>query len=172
MLTATLVAALACGSALAQAHVPRGLPGKRVAKRGKGGARRAKGRMPGKRGARRVRDGASRCARVRKVAFLVGGTFLSGDDTSVTLTVKRANRHARDSGLVTIGEPFTATPTDPARIRYVNRTGPSDAQPTDKVVVIGRVTKLRRGCSAVGFTPTVKIRKVVVIGPETGDSPT
>jgi hypothetical protein len=109
---------------------------------------------------------AKRCAKPRKVGFVVKGTFVSGDAVSVTLKVVKANRHAVKSGLVTVGDDYTATPSKPSRIRYVNRTGPTDAQPTDKVRVAGKVTALKRGCSADGFTPTASVRKVMVIGPE------
>jgi hypothetical protein len=110
---------------------------------------------------------ARKCAKPRKVGFVVAGTFVRGDATSVTLKVLRANRHARRSGLVTIGDEFTATPSDPARITYVNRSGPGDAEPTDKVRVVGKVTKLKHGCSTDGFTPTLSVRRVKVIGPDT-----
>jgi hypothetical protein len=101
---------------------------------------------------------------------VVSGTYVSGDATSVTLLVKKANRHARKSELVTVGEQYTATPTKASRIRYVNRTGPTDAQPTDKVKVVGKVTVQKRKCSTDDFTPEATVRKVTVIGPDTGDS--
>ena len=109
---------------------------------------------------------SGRCARVRRVGFLLKGTFVSGDATSVTLNATRMNPHARRSGLVTAGAPFTAIVSDPARIRYVNRTGPADAQPTDRVKVAGKVTRLRRGCPSDGFVPELTIKRVTVVGPE------
>ena len=105
---------------------------------------------------------AKKCTKPNKVGFVVRGTFVSADATSVTLKVTKANRHARKSGLVTVGESFTATPSDASKIRYVGRTGASDAQPTDKVKVKGKVTRLKKGCSDESFSPTATIRKVVV----------
>jgi len=107
---------------------------------------------------------AKKCAKPKKVGFLVKGTFVSGDATSVTLKVTRANKHALRSGLVTVGSDYTATPKNPAKIRYRNRTGPADAQPTDRVKVKGKVTKLRKGCTDASFSPTAKVRKVIVKG--------
>jgi hypothetical protein len=92
---------------------------------------------------------------------------VSADATSVTLRVTKANRHARKSGLVSVGEEYTATPTNASRIRYVNRTGPADAQPTDRVRVIGKVTVQKRKCATDDFTPAATVRKVTVKGPDT-----
>jgi len=141
LLTTVLGAALAVGGVAAEAKP--GAHAKGPAKAGK-----AKGH-------------AKKCAKPRNVGFVVKGTFVSGDATGVTLKVTKANRHALKSGLVTVGDNYTATA---AKIRYVNRTGPSDAQATDKVRVVGKVTKLKKGCSASGFTPTATVRKVMVIG--------
>ena len=146
LLTTVLGAALAVGGVAAEAKP--GAHAKGLAKAGK-----AKGQ-------------AKKCAKQRKVGFVVKGTFVSGDATSVTLKVTKANRHALKSGLVTVGDEYTATPTDPAKIRYVNRIGAGDAQATDKVRVIGKVTALKKGCPAAGFTPAATVRKVQVIGPE------
>ena len=110
---------------------------------------------------------SKRCAKPRKVGFVVAGTYVSGDATSVTLKVTRANRHARKSELVKVGEEYTATPTKASRIRYVNRTGPGDAQPTDRVRVIGKVTVQKRKCQTDDFTPEATVRKVTVTGPDT-----
>lgn len=149
LLTTVLGAVLAVGGVAAEAK-----PGKRA-----GGAAKA-----GKAG--KAKGQAKKCAKQRKVGFVVKGTFVSGDAVSVTLKVTKANRHALKSGLVTVGDEYTATPADPAKIRYVNRTGPGDAQATDKVRVIGKVTALKKGCPDAGFTPTATVRKVKVIGPE------
>jgi len=146
-LVATLAAALIGGSTAQARH------GEDHA-RGKAGDQARDGKANGH---------AKKCSKLRNVGFVVKGTFVSGDPQSVTLTVTKANRHARLSGLVTLGENFTATPTDPDRIKYVNRTGPGDAQPTDRVRVKGKVTKLKRGCDSEGFTPTATVRRVKVI---------
>jgi hypothetical protein len=157
ILTAGVVAAFAGGSALAEA-----------AGRGKG---RPDGVGPGAVAVPKSEKGKSkRCGKLRRVGLVVKGTFVSGDANGVTFKVTRANRHALKSGVVTAGEEFTATPTRADRIRYVNRTGPADAQPTDKVRVVGKVTKPKRRCSSDSFTPTVTVRKVMVIGPEPDDT--
>ena len=136
-----------------------------------GGTGLAEARGPDKVRPESAGDGSAKgksrkCAKPRRVGFVVKGTFVSGDAVSVTLKVLRANRHAVKSGLVTVGDEFTATPSKASRIRYVNRSGPADAQPTDKVRVVGKVTKLKRGCSSDDFTPTVTVRKVMVIAPD------
>ena len=146
-----LVVALATGSSVAQAGP------------GKGGADGARGKAPQSKSKGKSKGATKRCAKVRKVGFVLSGTFVSGDATSVTLMVTRANRHATRSGLVKVGKEFTATSS---RSRYVNRTGPGDAQATDKVKVVGKVTQLKRKCSTTGFTPVATIRSVKVKGPE------
>jgi hypothetical protein len=159
LLTTTLVAALAGATAPAQGHPgPADQPGP-----GDHPRLRAPGDHP---------SGANshKCSRVRRVGFVVKGTFVSGDATSVALEVTKANKHALKSGLVSVGDNYTATVSDPSRIRYVNRSGPADAQPTDKVRVRGKVTKLKHGCSDEGFTPTVTVRRISVIGPDTQSS--
>jgi len=151
-----LVVALATGSSVAQAGP------------GKGGADGARGKAPQSKSKGKSKGATKRCAKVRKVGFVLSGTFVSGTPTSgtptsVTLLVTRANRHATRSGLVKVGKEFTATSS---RSRYVNRTGPGDAQATDKVKVVGKVTQLKRKCSTTGFTPVATIRSVKVKGPE------
>jgi hypothetical protein len=158
LLTTTLVAALAGATAPAQGHPgPGGPPG--PGDHPRLGAHLRSGDHP-----------SHKCSRVRRVGFVVKGTFVSGDPTSVTLEVTKANKHAVRSGLVSVGDNYTATVLNPSRIRYVNRSGPADAQPTDKVRVRGKVTKLKHGCSDEGFTPTVTVRRISVIGPDTQSS--
>ncbi|MBA3299467.1 MAG: hypothetical protein H0U24_05230 [Thermoleophilaceae bacterium] len=153
-----LVVALATGSSVAQAGPGQG-----------GGEAGAKGKAPQSKSQGKSKGKSKRCAKVRKVGFVVAGTFVrgtaatSGTPATVTLKVTRANRHATKSGLVTVGMNFTATSS---RIRYVNRTGPGDAQDTDKVKVVGKVTQLKRKCSAEGFVPVATIRSVKVKGPD------
>jgi len=108
---------------------------------------------------------AKKCAKHRKVGFVVRGTYVTGDDSSVTLNVTKANRHALKSDLVTVGEDFRAEPANAARIKYVNRTGWADAQAGDRVKVEGKVTKLKHGCDDSGFSPTPTVRRVIVKGP-------
>jgi hypothetical protein len=112
---------------------------------------------------------AKKCAKLLKVGFVVRGTFVSADDTSVTLNVTKANRHALRSELVEVGEEFVASPANADRIKYVNRSGPTDAQVGDRVKVVGKVTKLKHGCDDAGFSPTATVRLVVVTGPGTDE---
>lgn len=140
LLTTVLGAALAVGGVAAEAKP--GAHAKKPAKAGK-----AKGY-------------ARKCAKPRKVGFVVKGAFVSGADKTVTLKVTKANRHARKSGLVTVGENFTAVAR---KVRYVNSGGPADAEAGDKVRVVGKVTKLKKGCTASGFTPAASVRKVTVL---------
>ncbi len=112
---------------------------------------------------------AKKCSKLLKVGFVVRGTLLSADATSVRLTVTKANRHALNSGEVEEGQPFTATPANADRIKYVNRTGPSDAHVGDRVKVVGKVTKPKHGCATANFSATVTVRLVVVTGPGTDE---
>lgn len=157
-----LVVALATGASVAQAG-----PGR------DGDHPRADGdhsAAAGPRAEKKSQRQAKRCAKPRKVGIVVAGTYVSADATSVTLMVTKVNRHARKSGLVTVGEQYTATPTTASRIRYVNRTGPTDAQPSDRVRVIGKVTVQKRKCATEDFTPDATVRKVTVKGPDTEDA--
>jgi hypothetical protein len=162
LLTTTLIAALAGATAPAQGHPGAGdHPGP--------GDHPHLGAHPGS-GDHPSGANGHKCSRVRRVGFVVKGTFVSGDASSVALEVTKANEHAVKSGLVSVGANYTATVSDPSRIRYVNRSGPADAQPSDKVRVRGKVTKLKHGCSDEGFTPTVTVHRISVIGPDTQSS--
>jgi hypothetical protein len=108
---------------------------------------------------------AKKCSKPLKVGFVVRGTLVSADATSVTLEVTKANRHALRSELVEVGEEFVAEPANPDRIKYVNRSGFADAQAGDRVKVVGKVTKLKHGCEDGDFSPTATVRRVVVKGP-------
>lgn len=89
----------------------------------------------------------------------------SGD---VTIDVMRTNRHARpDKGT-------TKTYTlDHARVllALADQNGDGsvdlgDVLPGSRVKVIGKLTKLRGGCDQTGFTPQLKIRKLIVHAPK------
>ena len=157
LIVITSLAATLAGGSLAQAS-------------GQGNGRSDQAGDKGKdRQADRESKRVERCERLRHVGFVAKGTFVSGDDAGVTLKVLRANRHALRSGLVVVGEEYTATPADPGRIRYVNRAGAQDAQPTDRVKVVGKLSLQRRGCSSEAFTPVATVRRVRVIAPGASD---
>jgi hypothetical protein len=93
-----------------------------------------------------------------------GATTYSGD---VTIDVTRTNKHARaDQGT-------TKTYTlDHARVvlglddqNADGRVDLADVAPGSRVKVIGSVTKLSRRCDQTGFTPELKIRKLIVHAP-------
>jgi hypothetical protein len=107
-----------------------------------------------------------RCKRVQSVGFVARGSLAGFTPETITLDVKRANRHARRL-IEAAGSTFTL---GTARVRYVGVTDGdasgtvdfADVLPTDKVVVIGKAVRPKRGCE--GDT-VLKLRKVQVIRP-------
>ena len=86
------------------------------------------------------------------------GTTRKGDDRydgTVEVDVKKAN-HKAPTGVQT----FTLTG---AKVRFADADHNHVAdQPKagDRVSLHGKITKLRRGCDASGFTPTITVRHV------------
>lgn len=111
-----------------------------------------------------VLDGGEPAPTVASAARADKPTY-SGD---VTIDVTRANRHARaDKGT-------TKTYTlDHARVLLAlddqngdGRVDLGDVLPGSRVKVIGKLTKLRGGCDQTGFTPELKIGKLIVHAPK------
>ena len=89
----------------------------------------------------------------------------SGD---VTIDVTRANRHARaDKGTT------KTYALDHARVLLAlddqNGDGSvdlADVLPGSRAKVIGTITRLNRRCDQTGFTPVLRIRKLIVHAPK------
>jgi hypothetical protein len=117
------------------------------------------------------RHGSRKCKRTHAVGFVVKGSLASYTAETVTLDVKRANRHAR-SYLAAADSMFTL---GSARVRFAGVTDAdgngtvdfADVLPTDKVVAIGKATAPKRGCA--GET-VLKLRKLQVVRPEAEES--
>jgi len=133
---------------------------------------------PGRGGSDAPRGGRSHRCTPHRVGYVAAGTLasqtlaLDGDARAdkptysgdVTIDVTRANRHARaDKGT-------TKTYTlDHARVVLglddQNRDGRvdlADVVPGSRVRVIGKITVLRRACDQTGFTPQLRIGKLIV----------
>ena len=98
----------------------------------------------------------NRCARLQRVAFVAHGTFVSFADDMLVMKVVRANHHAR---AFTSGTPLS---TKGAKVTFQGLTGFDQAVSTDRVTVIGKLLRPKRGCS--GDTSVV-LRKVMVKRP-------
>lgn len=113
------------------------------------------------------RRASRKCKRPHAVGFVAKGSLTSFTEETVTLDVKRANKHARKY-IEAAGSTFTL---GDARVKFVgvtdgNTSGAvdlADVLPTDKVVAIGKATKPKRGCE--GET-VLKLRKLQVIRPQ------
>ena len=113
------------------------------------------------------RRGSRKCKRPHAVGFVVKGSLASFTAETVTLDVKRANRHAR-SYLEAAESTFTL---GTARVRFDGVTDGdasgavdfADVLPTDRVVANGQATRPKRGCE--GET-VLKLRKLQVIRPQ------
>lgn len=113
------------------------------------------------------RHAGRRCAKPKSVGFAVQGSLASFTPESVTLDVKRANRHAR-AYIASAGSTFTI---GAARVRFEGVTDAdasgtvdfADVLPTDKVMAIGKVAGPKRGCT--GDT-SLTLRKLKVVRPE------
>jgi hypothetical protein len=109
-----------------------------------------------------------RCAKVQSVGFSAAGSLSSFTADSVTLTVTRANRHARDY-IASAGATFSLTG---ARLSFRGVTDAdasgtvdlADVLPTDVVRVAGKVSRPKRGCPAADAVVT--LRKVQVKRPD------
>src|SRR4051812_30416993 len=111
----------------------------------------------------------------RKVGFKASGTGL--DASKLTLTdgkaggtltfdVLRANRHARRFLQITKlpANDETLTLSDDAlKLRLVGLKALSDVQPTDRVQIVGRVTKPRRSCATATTQQSLDVRKITII---------
>jgi hypothetical protein len=124
------------------------------------------------------------CAQ-RKKAFVVNGALVSltrddaattaTDETSVTLTVRRANRHARRSGELvdtdasTPGTQVTyVAASDPFRLKLSGYDTGQSPDVGDKVRVKGKIAFTRRRCAAAGTSVEdrygdVNVRRVKLI---------
>lgn len=114
---------------------------------------------------------ARRCKRGRKVGFAVRGTLAGFTAEDVTLTVARANKHARS---FIDGDTHTFA-LDGARVKFEGVTDAdadgdvdfADVAPTDRVKATGKVIRPKRGCEA---EPTVTVRKIQVERPEADEA--
>jgi hypothetical protein len=139
---------------------------------GPGAAKGAAGDHPGKR--------RGRCT-PRRVGYVAAGLYVEsaltqtqGADTpdnrrddrwsgTLTVDVKRTNRHAQADK----GTTKTYTLTD-AQVRFAdtNADGTRDVPAAgDRVVVLGKVTRLNRKCDQTGFEPTLTIKRVNFLPP-------
>ena len=112
-----------------------------------------------------------RCKRQPKVGFVVGGKLdpASTPDT-ITVDVTRSNKHSKP--FVTGGK-FTFN-TAGVKVNYVGdnpfTTPGAELHRGDwKVQVVGKVVKLKKGCTAEN-SPAPTVRKATVIAPGAGNS--
>jgi hypothetical protein len=121
---------------------------------------------------REERRAARKCKKGRKVGFSVRGTLAGYTAEDVTLTVVRANKHARS---FIEGDAHTFA-IDGARVKFEGVTDTdesgevdfADVAPTDVVKVTGKVVRPKKGCDA--GEPAVTIRKVHVERPEADEA--
>ncbi len=120
----------------------------------------------------RTHDAAQRCAKAHTVAFGLRGTFGSWDGTTLTLTHVRANRHARPA--VTDGAAAIAigdAKVDFSRLQDANGDGTvgwDDVTSAERVVVHGRIARVRHGCPAPDAAAAPTIRRVKVVARPAG----
>jgi hypothetical protein len=109
---------------------------------------------------------SKKCEKQIRVAFTVNGTFANWNksDMTVTVDVRRANRHAR-RWLNQSNAPVFST-TD-ARVKFVGLADNWEAVvPTDRVKVRGKLAKQKKSC---GGEITLKVKKIKVKRPN-GDA--
>ena len=119
----------------------------------------------------RGRGAARRCKRPQSVGFVAKGSLTAFTEDTVTLDVKRANRHAR-SYIKAAGATFALRA---ARVRFAGVTDAdnsgtvdfTDVRPTDQVVAIGKAVRPKRGCEGV---TDLKLRKLQVVRPDADES--
>jgi hypothetical protein len=91
-------------------------------------------------------------------ATLTPSTKKGHYDGTISLDIKRAN-HKSSTGTQT----FTLTNS---RVHFGKGVDSSAPAAGDNVVVHGKITALRHGCSATGFTPAVTVRSVRISAPK------
>lgn len=154
------IAAVACVAALA-------VPAAVLAK-GPSGDHGKSGQPHGKSNPNHV---SKRCKKQPKVGFTLGGKLdPASTPQSITVQVTRSNKHSRP--FVTGGK-FTFSTTG-VIVKYVGdnpfTTPGAELHRTDwKVQVVGKVVKLKKGCTAEN-SPAPTIRKAMVIAPGAGQS--
>jgi hypothetical protein len=152
------IAAFACVAALV---VPAGVLAKGPNGNGKSGEQHGKNAKP--------HHVNAKCKKPL-VGFTLHGTLAAGSTpASLNVTVKKANKHARQ---YVSGGVFTVNTTG-VKVKYVG------ASPWDpgaelhlsdwKVVVVGKVLKTKKKCTPDNSIQP-QIRKVMVIGPGAGES--
>jgi hypothetical protein len=120
-----------------------------------------------------------RCAKTPKVGYSVRGTLVSSTAGSVTFTVTKANRHARNSGDIAdqdaaqegvqvAGATYTVNgTTDPFNLNLVGYEGADTPSLGDAVKVNGRIPRTKKRCAAEGTSladryGAVDVRRVTI----------
>jgi len=106
----------------------------------------------------------------KKKAFVVKGTLdalVPGTDPMVDITVTRANRHARNSGLVVKGDPYMVNgATDPGgfNLKLSGYEASEDPEAGDKVRIKGKIPVTKKKCpTSNGRYGEPDIKRVKVI---------
>jgi hypothetical protein len=169
----TLAAVVAAGALLA-------LPVSGVASKPAGAGKPAANGKP-------AGSAARGCARVHRVGYAVSGTLVSvtrddpataASEATVTLTLTRANRHARRSGDIVDqdavkrgvqakGFVYTVAAGDAFRLRLNRYQGTDTPSVGDRVHVSGRIPLTRPRCAPLGANlagryGAVDVRRVVI----------
>ena len=119
---------------------------------------------------------SKRCAKSPAVGFVATGSLAGYDETSVSLGVARANKHAR-RWLVSNEPVFTLLGVQPSfeGVTDANADGAidlADVVASDTVQVMGKLTRPKRGCEGAS---SLRIRRVTVTREtdgEAGEEPT
>ena len=117
----------------------------------------------GKTGTKKLKGQSGKCKRPRRVGFVAAGTVTTLDASSLTLTVSKANRHA--TNWLALNAPTFATAGARLHLKgIVDSTGDglvdyADVLSTDRVRVIGKLIRPKRGCT--GET-VVSLRRIHV----------
>lgn len=135
----------------------------------------AAGAQPGEHGngpGQRAAGQPKRCEHTKNVGFAAAGSLASFDDASLTLTVAKANHHARVF-LASNPAVFSTADVTPAFVGVTDANadgvvGLADVVATDRVRVIGKLALPKRGCDG---TASVTVRKLSVVRPTTDPEP-
>jgi hypothetical protein len=103
----------------------------------------------GKSGHAEAKGKSKRCAKVHAVGFQVTGTLVIAGEGTVTLTVTAANKHARESGELAVGQDYTVPATDAFELK-LGDDGTLVPAAGDRVKVKGRVAVTKKRCAADG----------------------
>lgn len=132
-------------------------------------AKQGQGKQGQQKAAKKLAAKAKKCSKLTKVGFVAQGSLGSFDETSVTLTVTKQNKHART--WLTGNDPSFSLAGAKLAFEGIadangNGVGLDDVVASDRVRVIGKLAQPKRGCEGASALTVKKIQAVREVAEE------